>query len=196
MANSVLFVTVALCCLVASPLVHGLVDLTGHKAISIPATPSLIDRLRLDYIVLERDLWNLIYLENDKSVSLEAVHKAHLSFFRSDFGESHVPLDEIDPDHLQLYHAFSAINRTVSVVVKNYLHSNPLRFDQKRTLAICRQLANLTYHLDGMNAVMADTDFFNTIKNVSELVKTIQSTDDNNICQCILDSLVIVMTEL
>lgn len=170
MAKIRLFVVAALCFLGALLPVNGFVDLSAPTPSSVSVTPSLIDRLRLDYIRLERDLWNLIYIENDATVSLEAVHKAHLSFFRSDFGEFHVPLDEIDPDHLQLFHAIAAINRTVSVLVKNYLHSNPRRFDQKRTIAIGRELANLTYHLDGINQVMAATDFFNTIKNVSERI--------------------------
>lgn len=166
MAKIRLFV-VALCFLVS---VNGLVDLSAPTPSTVLVAPSLIDRLRLDYIRLERDLWNLIYIENDATVSLEAVHKAHLSFFRSDFSEFHVPIDEIDPNHLQLFHAFAAINRTVSVLVKNYLHSNPRRFDQKRTIAICRELSNLTYHLDGINRVMAEPDFFNTIRNVSERI--------------------------
>lgn len=169
MAKIILFV-VSLCCLGASPPTHGLIDHSSPTSSSniIQTAPSLIDRFRRDYIRLERDLWNLIYVENNAAVSLEAVHKAHLSFFRSNFGEHLVPLNDIDADHLQLFHAFATINRTVSVLEKNYLHTNPLRFDKKRTLAICRQLANLTYHLDGMNIIMAETDFFNTIKNVSE----------------------------
>lgn len=169
MAKIILFVY-ALCCLCGSPPIHGLADLSSPSSSSndLQLAPTLIDRLRIDYLRLERDLWNLIYIENDAVVSLEAVHKAHLSFFRADFGENRVPLDEIDPDHLQLYHAFATINRTVSVLVKNYLHSNPLRFDKRRTIAICRQLSNLTYHLDGINNVAVDTDLLNTIKNVSD----------------------------
>lgn len=171
MAKIFVFI-IALCCLGASPPTHGLEELSRPttSTISLQAAPTLIDHLRLDYIRRERDLWNLIYIENDATLSLEAVHKQHLSFFRSDFGEQGVQLDEVDPDHLELFHAIAAINRTVAVLVRNYLHANPRRFDQKRTIAICRQLSNLTYHLDGVNNVMADTDFFNTIKNVSERI--------------------------
>lgn len=173
MAEKSIFI-VALCCLGASMPVHGRDEWaapttwTAPNTTSASAVPSLIDRLRLDYIRLEQDLWTLIHLENDAAVSLEAVHKTHLAFFRSDFDEVHVKLDEVDPDHLQLYHAFAEVNRTVTVLVKNYLHSNPLRYDEKRTIAICRQLSNLTHHLDAMSNIMTDTDFYNTIKNVSE----------------------------
>lgn len=168
----IFLLVIALCCLSASSPTHGLADLSGPTSSpnDFHSAPTLIDRLRIDYLRLERDLWNLIYIENDAVVSLEAVHKAHLSFFRADFGENQVPLDEIDPDHLQLFHAFATINRTVSVLVKNYLHSNPLRFDKRRTIAICRQLSNLTYHLDAINNVAVDTDLLITMKNVSDRI--------------------------
>lgn len=129
--TKVLLFVVALCCWCALSPAHGLADLSVPTSNNLHIVPSMIDELRLDYLRLERDLWNLIYIENNAAISLEALHKTYLSFFLSEFGEKHMPLDEINPDHLRLFHAVAVVNRTASVMVKNYLHTNPLRFDKK-----------------------------------------------------------------
>lgn len=129
--------------------------------------PSIIDSLRLDYLTLEKSLWQLIESGIDTAFVLEQVHIVHLTFFNESFHEQSVYLNDIDTEHLQLFNAIDVINRTAAVLLKNYLHKNPLKFNEGITFEVAKHQINLTEQLDNIENITEYTDFLLSIKNVS-----------------------------
>lgn len=130
--------------------------------------PGRIDTLRWNYLALEHDLWTLMDSGIDTAYVLEQIHIVHLKVFGERFGEFNVSFNDCAAEHqFQLKHTIAEINRTISIVIKNYLHQNPLAFDEMESIAIGNRQRNLTNQLDLLFGVAGSSEFFETIKSVS-----------------------------
>lgn len=129
--------------------------------------PSLVDSLRRHYLSLDADLWKLIASGTDISFVLTQIHIIHRTFLSENFHEFNVQLASTDEQQLKLFDSFNAINTSVSVLLKNYLHTNPLEFDEKKSLRVAQIQENQTQHLDIIFNVTGLTDFYRIIQAVS-----------------------------
>lgn len=140
------------------------------KDANISQPPALIDFMRINYLQLEENLWELFYSGIDIAYVLEQIHVVHLKFFGERFGERNVSFDDCSVEHkFQLNVAIDEINRTVSIAENNYLHKNPLSFNERESIAMARRQLNLTKQMDELFATSGSIDFYQTIQNVSAL---------------------------
>lgn len=149
------------------------------KDANISQPPSLIDYMRKHYLKLEENLWELFDSGIDIAYVLEQIHVVHLKFFGERFGERNVSFNDCSVEHkFQLKVAIDEINRTVSIAINNYLHGNPLAFDERESIAMARRQLNLTKQMDELFAHSGSIDYYQTINNVSafEHLKSIQIT--------------------
>lgn len=133
------------------------------------SSPSQVDARRQRYLALEIDLWHLIDSGIDSAYVLEQIHDVHLRFFSEHFGELNVTFNDYAIDRqTQLFRAVGDINRTVSMVIKNSLRQNPLAFDEKATINTAQLQLDLTHQINTIVSITGSSDFYTTIKNVSE----------------------------
>lgn len=140
---------------------------------TLPTLPLLsnaapIDSIRRHYLMLEDDLWQLIYSGIDTTYVLERIHTGHLALFDEQFSARNVSFDEYGADlKFPLVQAVAEINRIASMVLDNVLHRNPLAYDESATINVARHQMNITHQIATLYGI-GTLEFFESIKNVSE----------------------------
>lgn len=153
------------------------------KDANISQPPALIDFMRNNYLKLEENLWELFDSGIDIAYVLEQMHVVHLKFFGERFGERNVSFDDCSVEHkFQLKVAIDEINRTVSIVVNNYLHEHPLAFNERESIAMARRQLNLTKQMDQIFATSGSIDYYRTINNVSAFERN-EILDKARVCR-------------
>lgn len=130
--------------------------------------PTLLDVLRQRYFSIEDALWHLINSGMDQSHVLQQIHSGHRTFLRDTFSEKNCYFSTFDPDQQVLFDAIQKINQSVETTAENYLHSSRRLFRESDSLAISARNLNLTDQLDKLFKITGTTDFYMTIRNVSD----------------------------
>lgn len=138
---------------------------------SVPsvAMPSVIDSLRRHYLALENDLWHLMDSGIETAYILQQMHNIHLTFFRENFREFNVTFNDYAVDRqTQLLSIIDMVNGFVSMTMKKCLHQNSLEFNETISIDVAQRQLNLTHQIDTLYSITGTTDFYKTIKNVSD----------------------------
>lgn len=130
--------------------------------------PIVLDVMRQRYFSIEDAIWNAINSGQDQSYALQQIHSGHIQFFRTDFLEKSCYFSTFDPEQRVLYDALQRINQSVDTTVANYLHSSRQFYRETDALAISARNLNLTDHFDRLIEVAGNSDFYMTIRSVSD----------------------------
>lgn len=130
--------------------------------------PILLDILRQRYFSIEDAIWNVINSGLDQSYALQQIHSGHKDFLRQDFLEKSCYFSNFDPEQGILYDAIQRINQSVETTEENYLHSSRQFFRETDALAISSRNLNLTYYFDRLIEIAGTSDFYMTIRRVSD----------------------------
>lgn len=147
--------------------------------------PILLDVMRQRYFSIEDALWSVINSGSDQTYALQQIHSGHQSFLRGDFLEKSCYFSTFDPEQRVLYDAIHQINQSVDITVENYLHSSRQFYRETDALAISARNLNLTHYFDRLIEVAGTSDFYATIRSVS----------DSHFCVCLFVSLLFVVAK-
>lgn len=134
---------------------------------------SQIDLMRRDYLILEKNLWQFVdhrQTDADTVYVLEQIHLRHDAFLRREFGVKNVSLSYFDTRHTELLDATQTVNSAMDSLLKNYLHNDSRAFNQYESLVAARHQSHLVKEFDTFHNACVLSDFFEEIRNVSELV--------------------------
>lgn len=130
--------------------------------------PTRLDVMRQRYFSIEDAMWNVIDSGTDQSYVVQQIHSGHLDFLREDFLEKSCYFSTFDPEQRVLYDAIQCINQSVDITVENYLHQSRKFQRETDALAISARNLNLTYYFDRLIEVAGNSDFYATIRSVSD----------------------------
>lgn len=132
--------------------------------------PTRLDVLRERYLELEESLWGIVSSGLEQPYVLQQVHSGHRTFLRDDFLEVDCYLSTFDPEQRILHDAIEKIGRSVNLTVDRYLHASRRLFNERDALQISLENERLSIDLDNIYEITGTTDFFYTIKKVSDCV--------------------------
>lgn len=150
--------------------------------------PSRIDRIRSDYLHVEKNLWQFIehrQSDADTNYVLEQVHSRHDKFLRSDFNEKNVPLTYFDTRHTELLDATQTVKSAADMALQQYLHNDSSKFNQYESLVAARHQSHLIKEFDTFHNACGLSDFFGEIRSVSAVGHFISFTEAKYVCVCV-----------
>lgn len=130
--------------------------------------PILLDVMRQRYFGIEDAIWRVIDSGSEQSYALQQIHSGHLTFLQEDFLEKSCYFSTFDPEQRTVYDAIQRINQSVDTTVNNYLHSSRQFYRETDALAISARNLNLTYYFDRLIEIADTSDFYMTVRNVSD----------------------------
>lgn len=130
--------------------------------------PILLEVMRQRYLSIEDAIWHVIDSGLEQSYALQQIHNTHKTFLREDFLEKSCYFSTFDPEQRILYDALQRINQSVETTVDNYLHSSQQFYRETDALAISARNLNLTHYFDKLIEISGTSDFYMTIRNVSD----------------------------
>lgn len=130
--------------------------------------PILLDIMRQRYFAIEDAIWRAIDDDLEQSYALQQIHSGHKTFLGEDFADKNCYYSSFDPEQRTVYDAIQRINQSVETTVDNYLHSSRQFYRETDALAVSARNRNLTYHFDRLVEIAGTSDFYMTIRNVSD----------------------------
>lgn len=147
--------------------------------------PILLEVMRQRYLSIEEAIWHVIDSGLEESYALQQIHSGHKTFLREDFLEKNCYFSTFDPEQRILYDAIQRINQSVDTTVDNYLHSSRQFYRETDALAISARNLNLTHYFDRLIEIAGTSDFYMTIRNVSDFAYIFCFTSPSlSICRC------------
>lgn len=126
-------------------------DCVGYGPDESQYEPTFIDQKRIDYLKLERDLWNDIKFhvcenttKNDDYSMLDQLRNHHLQFLSQNFHDFGVELNLFEPEDEIIFDAINKINYSVDHARLKYLKDfNDLQ-DELKIILIAQDHLDLT----------------------------------------------------
>lgn len=122
-----------------------------YEAILSPIGPTFIDQLRIDYLKLERDLWNDIKFHlyenttrNDDNSMIDQIRNHHLQFLSQNFHDYAIELNLFEREDEIIFDAINKINYSVDIARLKYLKDFTDLQDELKMILIAQDHLDLT----------------------------------------------------
>lgn len=143
-------------------------SLKGGSSTAANQPPTLLDVMRQRYFSIEDAIWNVIDSGLEQSYALQQIHSGHKTFLQEDFLEKSCYFSTFDPEQRIVNDAIQRINQSVVTTLDNYLHSSRQFYRETDALAVSARNLNLTYYFDRLIEIADTSDFYMTVRNVSD----------------------------
>lgn len=134
---------------------------------SVPSNLTHIDLMRVNYLNVESNLWNVIKSGAENSFVLKQINDAHIKFFAEPLYEKDISLTIFDPDQQTLKLEIEEINHRIVTLRRNYLRTNVNELNRNQAISFAENGIAKKSALDKLFNVTDDKDFFGYISNVS-----------------------------